>query len=129
MKRKADKRERVASQQKKERQNLGRAAKTGSSQYEKCFYIFSPYPSFFTNLFLIVFVTVLSGEIPAGAKKRQEDKELLKTELAKTRTSTASLGKFDSKLKGDDKIKRTKQKVTIFFLLFSYLSFFSHSSF
>ena len=53
---------------------------------------------------------VLSGEIPAGAKKRQEDKELLKTELAKTRTSTASLGKFDSKLKGDDKLKRPKQK-------------------
>jgi regulator of ribosome biosynthesis len=49
--------------------------------------------------------------IARAANPRQHRKEEIERTLAITRTSTASLGKFDKRLEGEKKLRGVKRKV------------------
>lgn len=54
-----------------------------------------------------------------GSQRRLATKDLLQEDLNKTRSATASMGKFDRKLQNEKAPKRGKQKV----ILESYILF------
>lgn len=58
-----------------------------------------------------------SSAAPAGERKKQIDRT-----LAVTRTSTASMGKFDRALEGEKKLKGVKRKVRTICRLLVYVS-------
>jgi len=88
LKRKVDRRDRIAAQQKREGMNKHRSSKQSASQYEK----------------------FLSGGLTEGSQRRLATKDLIQTDLNKTKTATASLGKFDKKLQHEKAPNRGKQK-------------------
>eukprot|EP00339_Tiarina_fusa_P006699 CAMPEP_0117011608 /NCGR_PEP_ID=MMETSP0472-20121206/9950_1 /TAXON_ID=693140 ORGANISM="Tiarina fusus, Strain LIS" /NCGR_SAMPLE_ID=MMETSP0472 /ASSEMBLY_ACC=CAM_ASM_000603 /LENGTH=272 /DNA_ID=CAMNT_0004714471 /DNA_START=15 /DNA_END=836 /DNA_ORIENTATION=- len=90
LKRKADKRDRISSQTKREGKNKHRANKQGASQYEK----------------------FLSGGLSEGSQRRLATKDLIQEDLNKTRTATASMGKFDRKLQNEKKNEQRKATKT-----------------
>jgi len=49
----------------------------------------------------------------AASSEREERKKDLERTLASTRTSTASMGKFDRKLEGEKKLRGVKRKVNL----------------
>ena len=79
--------------------------------------------------FLITLISpVLSGGITEGTKRRMETRDRLQEELDKTRSATASMGKFDRKLANEKAPKRGKQKVRASFSSDPFNSFYSCSS-
>ena len=64
--------------------------------------------------------------------KTQGDKEELRLQLQAARSSTASMGKFDSKLKNDKEAHKTGKKrkvnVVLTMVLWSYITWFRNST-